>query len=305
MDQNMIISKKTIEKIKEIIENKYASFTISMLGSSVFSDKELKNLGLSRKNLNNESLLALAYNHNFINQQKTTASPTSISDMKAQQSAPGVVPVGEAHDYTIEHLNENAAQLLSKLKENVASQIEGMIRESNNQFKFNSLQNLDRPDEVDDIIKQGMVSQIKQKLRDTSGDATRDWNRVAVTEVSNSVGLGATDAIVARNRDSKLDEVYVFRITVGDAKVCKFCNAFYVDTDGSPRVYRLSTLLSNGSNYGKKSSEWKPVSVATHPNERCAAPLELPPGYKVLKGGTLTYIGMEAWEKYIREKVSG
>jgi len=301
----MVISKETIKRIKRIIERNYNQFTISILGKSVFSPEELKNLnaeGLDTSN--NDSLLDLIYSHNFINRHGDPKAPTSVEDMKSQQSLPGTVPEGEAHEYASEHLNENASQLIEKMNQDVQTRVEGLIRETNHQFKTNALQNLNRPDEVDDIIKEGMVSQIKQKLRDSSGDANRNWRRVAITETSNAIGAGSSDAIVARNREKDLGEVYVFRIVVGDSKLCKYCREFYLDGDGSPKLYRMSTLLNNGSNYGKKTPEWKPVVLATHPNERCSAVMELPPGYKLLSGGSMTYIGMDVWDDYIQEKLN-
>ena len=301
----MVISKETIQKIKEIIDRKYKQLTVSMLGKNILSPEELRALEAAGVDTSNDtSLLELVYNHNFLNRQGDGLGPISVEDMIAQQSAPGVVPQGEAHDYAVEHANENAAQLLDKMKTDVSTRIEGIIRETNSQYKANALQNLNRPDEADQLIKEGMVGQIKQRLRDASGDATRDWNRIALTETSNAIGIGSTDRIVAQNQDKKLDEVYVFRIVVGDEATCKWCRRFYVDEDGSPKVYKLSTLLSNGSNYGKRTSEWRPVVDATHPNTRTSQVIELPPGYKVLPGGKLTYIGLDAFEEYIVNKLS-
>lgn len=301
----MVISKSTIENIKQIIDKNYKRLTISLLGPSVLSGQELRKLEEQGIDVNNfESLMEVAYNHNFLNQEGSETAPTSVEDMKAQQSAPGVVPQGEAHDYAIEHANENVEQLISKMKTDVATRVESIIRDTNTQYKANALQNLDRPDSADELIKEGMVGQIKQQLRDSSGDATRDWTRIATTEVSNVIGIASTDRIVAKNQDKNLNEVYVFRTVINDSKLCKYCRSFYLDSDGSPKVYKLSTLLSNGSNYGKKTADWKPTVQATHPNERCSQVIEVPPGYKVLSGGKLTYIGVDAWNDYIVNKVT-
>lgn len=301
----MVISKETIQKIKEIVERKYKQFTVSMLGKDTLTPQELKALQAAGIDTSNDtSLLELVYNHNFLNLEGADVGPTSVEDMISQQKVPGIKPQGEAHDYAVEHANENAAQLLDKMKTDVSTRIEGIVRETNSQYKANALQNLNRPDEADQLIKEGMVGQIKQRLRDASGDATRDWNRIAITEVSNAIGIGSTDRIVAQNQNKDLNEVYVFRIIVNDSATCKWCKRFYLDEDGSPKVYKLSTLLSNGSNYGKKTAEWNPVINATHPNERCSQVIELPPGYKVLPGGKLTYIGVDAFNEYIVNKIA-
>lgn len=301
----MIIPKSTILKIKGLIDKKYKILAITMLGQSVLSAAEKLDLESQGEDItNDDSVMDLAYNHNFLNEEGGQIAPTSVGDMKSQQSAPGVKPRGEAHDYAIEHANENTAQLIEKMRQDVSTRIEGIIRETNNQYKSNALQNLNRTDQADELVKEGMVGQIKTRLRDTAKNVTRDWKRVAVTEVSNVIGIGSADRIVAKNQDKNLDEVYVFRTVINDAKLCKYCKKFYLDGDGSPKLYKLSTLLSNGSNYGKKTDSWNPVITATHPNERCSQIIELPPGYKVLPGGSLTYIGMDAFHDYISNKLT-
>jgi hypothetical protein len=169
---------------------------------------------------------------------------------------------------------------------------------------MNALQNPDRSDVMDDLIKESTLGKLRQKLQDTSGDGNRDWTRVAITEMSNAIGIASIDRIVTENRDADPNEVYVFRIIVNDAKTCKFCRRFYVDSDGTPKVYKLSTIINNGSNYGKKSDDWHPCVGATHPNERCSQTIELKPGWKLNAGGSVSYMGLDKWREYIFNKVS-
>src|SRR5690348_8480379 len=100
----MVISRETLQKIREIIDKHYKRLTISVLGKSVFSDKELKEMRAAGINVDNkESLLSMIYYHNFINNPVTKDSPTSVEDMKIQQSQPGIKPSGEANDYTVQN----------------------------------------------------------------------------------------------------------------------------------------------------------------------------------------------------------
>ncbi len=300
----MVTSKETMEKIREIIQKHYSRLVVSVLGRNSLTEKERKELEEQGVDTTNQdSLMSLVYYHNFINHPIDAMSPTSVEDMKSQQSVTGLKPQGEAHDYTVENINDKTKQLIEKMKMDVATRVEGIIRENNDAYKMNALQNLDRTDLLDDLMKESTLGKLKQKLRDTSGDGTRDWTRIAVTEMSNAIGIASVDRIVSDNVGSDLDEVYVFRITVKDAKTCKWCRRFYDDSDGSPKLYRLSTLLSNGSNYGKKTDSWMPVIGATHPNERCSQMIELKPGFKLQTDGSVTYIGLDKWKDYLVDKV--
>ena len=300
----MVTSKTTIEKIREIIEKHYARLSISVLGNSVFSQKQLQELEAQGIDTSNKtSLITLIYNHNFINNPIDKDSPTSIGDMKNQQSVKGLVPEGEAHDYTTESINEQVKQYIDKLRLEVQTRVEGIIRANNDRYKMNALQNLDRPELSDRLVKESSLGKVKQELRDTFKQGQRDWQRVALTEMSNAIGMGSVDRIVSNNVSKDLDDVYVFRIPVNDAITCKYCRRFYNYDDMSPKVYKLSTLLGNGSNYGRKTDEWLPVVGATHPNTRTSQIIELKPGFKALPGGKVTYIGLDKWKDYIHEKL--
>lgn len=298
----MVLSKTVLEKIRKIIEQNYAQFTVSMLGKAVFSKEELKQMQAAGIDIaNKESFLSMAYFHNFINNPINENSPTSVEDMKAQQSQPGIKPTGEANDYTVDNLNDKAKQYIDKLRMDVVTRIEGFIRDNNDAYKFDALANLDREDAIDTLVKESSLGRVKQKLRDSNKDANRDWQRVALTEMSNAIGIGSVDRIVTDNRGTDLDDVFVYRIIVGDALTCKYCRRFYGDVGEPPKLYRLSTLLGNGSNYGVKSDAWKPVSGATHPNTRTSQVIELKPGFAVNPGGSVSYIGLAKWNDYIHE----
>lgn len=66
---------------------------------------------------------------------------------------------------------------------------------------------------------------------------------------------------------------------------CEDCAALYENADGSPKVFKLSELLANGSNadkshkrVGSLHGHWKPVVPPTHP--KCWCELKyIPPGY--------------------------
>lgn len=301
----MVTDKATIKRIQEIVKKHYNRLVISVLGRAQLSAEELKVLAdAGYDTSNNDSLLSEVYYHNFINHPPSEDAPKTVEQIKEQQAVHGLKPAGEAHDYSVESVNDKTRQYIDKLKLDVMTRIEGIIRENNDQYKMNALQNLDRTNIMDELVKESTLGKLKQKLRDTSHDGNRDWTRVAITEMSNAVGIASVDRIVGENQESDLDEIYVFRKSVNDSKTCKFCRRFYDDSDGTPKLYKLATLMSNGSNYGKKTDDWHPCIGATHPNERCSQTIELKPGWKLVAGGNVTYMGLDGWSTYISNKLS-
>lgn len=300
----MVIKKDTIQRIREIIEKHHNALAISVVGKNYLSPSRLKELQAQGIDISNEeAVLEAAYYHNWLNPYNSQIKPLTYSEMKNQQQL-HALPIGEAHDISIEHLNSNMAQLIDSQKAAVASRIEGFIRDNNNKYKMDALQNLDRHPNIDQMVKEQTIPQLKRNLRDYTGTASKNWDRIVNTEVSNAVGLGSTDRIVGENKEKDLGEIYVYRIVIRDGSLCKFCRKFFLDSDGTPKVYKLSTLLNNGSNYGKKADQWLPTTMVTHPNERCSQIIELKPGWAVKSGGSQTFIGHDAWRDYILNKVS-
>lgn len=299
----MVISKETIEKIKKIIEKNYNHLVLSITGKSTLSKEELKQLKDAGFDVSNEdSLLALVYYNYVLNDLKSPSAPKNISEMKKQQQAK---PTGDIHSSMEENLNQSLKHYADKLSADAQSSIEGIIRNYNMQFRSKLLADPAKAEDVQQLIKESTVGQIKQKLRDAFKDMNRNWERVAVTETANALGLGSVDRVAMMNRDKKPEDIFVFRIPVNDIKLCASCRKFYLDRDQTPAVYRLSTLLGNGTNYGKKVAEWKPVAVATHPNDRESGVIQLRPGWRVGPEGKLEYIGLKDWDAYIKNKLRG
>lgn len=117
------------------------------------------------------------------------------------------------------------------------------------------------------------AAQIAAKLKKALGDASKDWMRTAHTEVHNLVEEGKAIAIakVQPNEDP-----LVYKLPRPDA--CPYCKLLYLK-DGVPRVFRLSVLVNNGSNIGRKpgrpsfkgkgATEYKATLGAVHPWCKC------------------------------------
>lgn len=297
----MVTSRETLEKIRRIIAKHYSMLTVSVLGAKVFNEEELAKLRAEGVDTSNpDSILSAVYYQNFINNPLSHTSPATLKQMLAQQKQPGIKPTSPATEYSVSSINDRAKQFIDKMSADVSTRIENMVRDNNDTFKFKAMNDPERSDFANDLMKESSLGKVKQRLRDSSHDGNRDWMRIALTEMSNAIGIGSVDRIAEDNAGKDLEDVYVYRVIVGDSLTCKFCRKFYGNVGHAPKLYRLSTLLANGSNWGP-SSTWQPVVGATHPNTRTSQIIELRPGYKVLPGGSVTYIGLDKWHDYIQE----
>lgn len=118
---------------------------------------------------------------------------------------------------------------------------------------------------------QPYAQEVIERVRKAMACLRRDWLRVAHTELHNAAE--EAKAIALANRDPNRDP-RVFKRPRADA--CAFCKVLFLKPDeATPRVFRLSALLANGSNVGRRAgrptrsgkgrTEWKAVIGAVHP----------------------------------------
>lgn len=302
----MVTDKERIALIRGIIKRRYKHLALSVLGNSVFTSKELSELKREGADVSqDDSFLDTTYHHNYVNMPVDENSPVSVEDMAAQQSQTSILPQGETHEYTLDAQNQKVLDLLDKMGIDVVSRVTGVIHDNNLNYKFNALQNIDRNEIGDMLTKETSISKLKQLLRDTSGNADRDWGRIVSTEMSNSIGAASVDRIVGDNAGKSASDIIVYRIIKQDNITDATCRKFYGDIGEVPKLYRLSTLLGNGSNYGKKQSDWQAVASVPHPNSRTSQVIELRPGFGVHPGGNMYFIGSEKWQAFVDEHLVG
>lgn len=134
--------------------------------------------------------------------------------------------------------------------------------------------------EVADAIETSrQAASLSSRLRKKSGDYTKDWDKVSVTELHNARQHGIADTL--RTRHGK--GVRVFKQVMPDA--CKYCRALHIGPDGTPRIFKLDDLEL--TNIGRSKPDWQAVVGATHPHCQCET-IHLPDGWGFDENGDLT-----------------
>lgn len=144
---------------------------------------------------------------------------------------------------------------------------------------------------IDDVFKDDRPrdSWLASELRKITRDSKQDWDMVVKTELMNSKNEGIAQAIIDGSSpySNKGLETKVFKRPSPNA--CKHCRDLYLEKDDkTPKVFSLSELMANGTNYGKKVGEWQPVVGVTHPHCQCMIEV-LPDGATFDKDGRMIY----------------
>jgi hypothetical protein len=119
------------------------------------------------------------------------------------------------------------------------------------------------------------------------------WKTVVTTELARASNFGAMDAIIHNNKGADSAQITVFKSgNKPHGGSCEVCAKLWYLPDGiTPKTYRLSELMANGSNHGKKKPEWLATIDNTHPNESHTLH-ELKSGYG-FSGGDIAWVGVD------------
>lgn len=188
----------------------------------------------------------------------------------------------KSQQHSIEYAKLRAQQAIDTITQRITSGVVTMVVQSD----------LNMWEAVKEVIPAALENdtpryKVIQQLREKTGDWQRDWHRAAHSELWNAKLQGEAEAIV--NNESPLSskgaETLVYKKPAWNA--CAKCKQLYLEKDGiTPKVFKMSDLISNGDNYGKKQADWVPTLGILHPN--CMCPLNvMPPHTKFDSQGNL------------------
>jgi len=105
-------------------------------------------------------------------------------------------------------------------------------------------------------------NELNSALLNVFDQAHGDTKKVVETELQRTKTVGLQQGILDVLKDQGFDDPTVAFLTRQDAMVCKYCKMFFVNDDGTPKVYKLSEL---GSGFLDRKSP-KPILPPVHPN---------------------------------------
>lgn len=127
---------------------------------------------------------------------------------------------------------------------------------------------------------------LASRLAEVTQDYSRDWTRIANTELHDAQEHGFAAAV--RNEHGR--DTLVAKLTNPDA--CAACIRAYTE-DGRPRIFTLAELEENGTNVGRKQADWLPVVGVMHPHCDCRL-IHVPAGFGFNEFGQLEPTGSAA-----------
>lgn len=243
----MEFDNKFWNRIRHLIKLYHLNFLFDTIGKDFLSEDEIdfleKNLGKTKLDVKRTPILDKIFAFGQIVEKIGHENANKITLKDLEDYLKGNVL------YIKDKLNKIKAQayldVLSKqfqIEKDLRQQI---LNESNNPNFF-----------ISNIYKF-----IKEKFEDWSflGNSISYVSETALNQ-------GKASEIKLKSND---EDPLVYKVPVGDEKTCSNCKRAYLNSNGSPKIFRLSELEGNGTNIGLKPAEWKPTLGGIHNHCRC------------------------------------
>lgn len=274
----MALTPSQIRQIKKVIEEHMNVIMELTIGDTKVSPETLKKIGVPKSVSN---LITDSYKYGklttVVNKNLSKMSPQEVNDMLKK------LKVSSRQQKSMEYLKAKTQLSIDNLTQRMTSAV-----------ITSAIQNqLDMYQAIGQVVPEAVNKntdryKVVQQLRDLTQDWERDWHRVAHSEMWDAKVQGEANAIMDNESpiSKKGKDTMVFKRPAPNA--CNKCKQLYLEADGiTPKLFKITELQANGSNYGKKQADWKPTLGILHPN--CMCPLSvMPDGYKFDSSGQLT-----------------
>jgi hypothetical protein len=189
------------------------------------------------------------------------------------------VQLSDGEQQAIKMANMRSAQYVVGLGNRVSQQTGNLMIEADADLR-QQFRDVIRTQTERNIAARQTVQRLRSDLGHATGDWSRDLDRIAVTEKQTAMQEGFAAALAQRSGG----EARVAKLVSRSG--CPQCRLHYLMPDGRPRIFKLSELEANGSNYGRKVAQLKPTVGPLHPRCLCTL-VSVPPNYAFDGSGNL------------------
>lgn len=284
-----ILNEQQLKEIAKIIDNHVGVMMHIVTGDGKPDSDLMKKLGITQgfvDMLRNSYILGKL----VMMLKETDLSKVTFAELKEKAKEFSLTTVERN---SLKYAREQAGRYVTALGQKISGAVNGAITNANQQANLEVIQrNIIKDTTAQSILKQQTRGKLASELGHNIGDWKRDWQRVAHTEMWNAKLQGEVITILqgeAIYSNTKGGETTVFRRPAPDA--CIHCKRLYLESDGvTPRLFKLSELVNNGNNVGKKVGDWLPITGTTHPN--CTCPIAvMPEGFGFDARGDIEFKG--------------
>jgi hypothetical protein len=192
------------------------------------------------------------------------AKSMNYAKFKEFLSSGRFIPLTEAEEKAVSYLKSRAYNDLKGLSETRKKALRTMISTSESE-RGKMLDQVLQKETSEGAKNRKTHKEIASAIRQTIKDPARDIDRIIDHVMHEAHDYGRAYSILRRTGP----EAKVWFSVLADA--CDECVRIYLKNgaQSEPKVFKLSEVIANGNNIGRKRKDWKPVLGPVHPYCRC------------------------------------
>lgn len=275
----MIFNQEQIQQILDIISFNHTLFISVNIGTDILTDQDKEELKLYGIDIDSIKTDFTPFEQQFyfgrlaVALGDKNANKLVYNDFLKYLRRGQYIPLNTREQETLKFLKQRTYSHIKNLGSRAQQTVSGLIIEED-QAQRDFYEETIKGSIERAVIERDTINSIVSEIGHKTNAWALDLGRIAATEMQNALEYGKVSEI--EKRDGKDAEIWkeVYK------NACRFCIKFYT-TNGigsEPKVFKISELAKNGTNVGKKQSDWLPTIYATHPWCRCSTHRK-PKGY--------------------------
>lgn len=276
----MLLTEQQLYQIRQIVMDHHMAFVVNTIGPNAVAPEVLQ--GLKDKGLVNVKVSSIEDSYLYGQILAMMDDPkfaTMTYEQFKQYIQKNPVPLSPIEQQAVQFAQHQAANYCKGLGNRVDVATGQILIEADAALR-QKMRDTIRTKTAENIEKRQSLKKLKSELGWATRDWARDWERIANTEKQNAMQRGVADHYAKRYGG----DVRVAKRPMPDA--CKHCKRLHIGPDGHPRIFKLSELEANGTNVGRKASDWLPVVGTVHPHCQCQM-IRIPEGWGFNDDGSL------------------
>jgi hypothetical protein len=260
-----------VRQLRDTIERHWTALAIRTFGPTAVGSSQDEIMQLVREGILDPSAISMidpvqdAYLLGFFRRRFVEAGvdPSQISwQILHEYIEYRPLPLTEMERGAIEAARQWAAQYCVGLGNRIEEEVIGIVGAEDQALRARMASTIE--DTTMEAIEQHQtVQELAAELASRTGDWTRDWHRIAATELQRAQEFGAA-------RDIEKEFGATARVSkIPNPDACEECIEAYIGSDGKPKVFTLDELIRNGTNRGRRKAAWLPTLDPLHPWCHC------------------------------------
>jgi hypothetical protein len=194
------------------------------------------------------------------------AKKMSYSQFQKFLNSGNFIPLTDEENFSLQNVKDRAYNDISGLGNRMRNSLSNSVLRNNQQQSL-LVQKIIRGKAIKSIELRSGARTLASELSNLTKDWEVDWLRIAYYLTHESYNSGRAQSIL---KEYGADSEVYFDVYPG---ACKKCKELYLkdpeDDNSEPIVFKLSEIIANGNNIGRKVADWLATISPTHPYCRC------------------------------------